>query len=135
MRTPSRLMDPRDFEVNRTWLAFRMNQVPVSAEDGAFDIFVLQDAASMFLFGTALAPHSAECPSREAVTALLQQGWAERQEWPQELVLPGKPSRKNAFVSVAREHGISVRSVAEARMSFYIKDVQSSFEEHVEGEQ
>jgi hypothetical protein len=124
-------MHPRDFVVNRTWLAFRINQLPVSNEDGEFDIFVLQDAGSMFLFGNAFAPHG-EYPSREAVVLLLEQAWSHHQEWPEELVLPGKPSSQNSFASVAREHGISVRAVAEARMAFYITDVQSAFEEHAQ---
>ncbi|MDQ2735771.1 MAG: hypothetical protein M3Y55_12485 [Pseudomonadota bacterium] len=102
------------------------------AEGEECDIFVLQDAASMFIFGNAFAPHGAESPSMESVARLLEQGRSHRQEWPEELVIPGKPSRKNAFVSAARERGIPIRSVAEARMSVCITDVQSSFEEHME---
>lgn len=85
--TLAHTMHPRDFEVNQTWLAFRVNQRPLLAEGQEFDIFVLQDAASMFIFG-------------------------------------------NAFAAVARQLGISVRSTPEAQMSFYIKDVQESLEEH-----
>jgi len=128
--TSARLMHPRDFAVNRTWLAFRVNQIPLSTSDGEFDIFVLQDAGSMFLFGNALACHGAECPSKEAVAVLLKQAWSHQQQWPDELVLPGRPSRGNTFASVAREKDIAVRAVAEARMSFYIKDVQFSLEEY-----
>ena len=125
-------MHPRDFAINRTWLAFRVNQLPVPTTDGEFDIFVLQDAGSMFLFGSALAPHGAECPSKEAAALLLEQAWSHQQQWPDELVLPGRPSRVNTFAIVAREKDIAVKSVAEARMSFYIKDVQSSLEEYAE---
>ena len=124
----TRSLQPRDFAVNRTWLLFRVNQLPIATEEGEFDIFVLQDAASMFLFGTAFAPHGAECPPKQAATRLLKKAWSQRQEWPEEIVLVGKPSMENAFASAARKQGIAVRAVAEARMSFYIKDVQSSFE-------
>jgi hypothetical protein len=125
-----RSLHPRDFEVNHTWLAFRINQRPVAWAEGQFDIFVLQDAASMFLFGTAFAPHGEECPPAKDATRLLNKAWSSRQEWPVEILLVGKPSSKNAFASAARQHGISVRAVAEARASFYIKDVQASFEEY-----
>jgi hypothetical protein len=123
-------MHPREFEVNRTWLAFRMNRLPVLVAEEELDIFVLQDAASMFIFGSAFASLGADCPPREEVSGLFQQAWSQTQLWPEELVLPGRPSPKNTFATLARSHGIAVRSVAEARMSFYIKDVQSSFEEH-----
>lgn len=123
-------MHPRDFEVNQTWLAFRVNQRPIVAEGQELDIFMLQDAASMFIFGNAFAAHEDEAPALAEVSHLLHQAWARQQTWPAELVLAGKPSRTNAFASVARQLGIRVRSVPEAQMSFYIKDVQSSLEEY-----
>jgi hypothetical protein len=123
-------MHPREFEVNQTWLAFRMNRLPVLVAGEELDIFVLQDAASMFIFGSAFASPGADCPPRKEVTGVFEQAWSRMQQWPQELVLPGRLFSKNTFAAVARSHGIAVRSVAEARMSFYITDVQSSFEEH-----
>lgn len=127
-------MHPRDFENNRTWLAFRVNRIPVSTGEGEFDIFMLQDAASMFIFGHAFAPHGAESPPEEEVASLLDQAWSRRREWPDELVLPGRPLMSNTFVRLARRHGMVVRAVAEARMSFYIKDVQTSIERFLAGE-
>jgi hypothetical protein len=122
-------MHPRSFEVNRTWLAFRVNQLPVAAGDDTFDIFVLQDAASMFIFGHAFAPHGAESPSEADAAALMNEAWSRMQEWPEEIVLPGKSSPDNSFARVAKRNGVAVRNVAESTMSFYIKDVQTSFEE------
>lgn len=130
MPAPLRAMQPGDFVVNRTWLAFRMNRLPFLVDGEQSDAFVLQDAASMFIFGSTFAPHGAECPAAGDASALLKQAWARRQEWPAELVLPGRPSTTNTFALAARERGLRVRAVAEARMSFYIIDVQSSFEEY-----
>ena len=62
-------MTPEAFEVNRTWLAFRINQRPIESGDGAHDIFVLQDAGSMFIFGTALAPADADGPLEQTRSA------------------------------------------------------------------
>lgn len=126
-------MRPGDFVVNHTWLAFRANRVPIMAGDAAADVFVLQDAASMFIFGSAFASPELESPSEEDVAALFEQAWARRQQWPQEIVLPSKPGRRNWFVRVAKRKGIPVRGVAEPLMSFYIKDVQSSMEEFLAG--
>lgn len=134
-KTAKHTMRPEDFRVNGTWLAFRVNQFPIQAEGAARDIFVLQDAASMFIFGTALARPDAQAPSQSDVNELLQRAWARREEWPEELVVPGRPSGENGFVRAAAAVGVALRAVPEARLSFYIKDAQSAFEEFFRREQ
>lgn len=47
--SPVQAMRPQDFEVNRAWLAFRMNLLPLITGEGEFDVFVLQDAGSMLI--------------------------------------------------------------------------------------
>ena len=131
VKPPQRKMHPRDFEVNRTWLAFRINQVPLRAEGREIDLYVLQDAASMFLFGNAFSQHGAECPEPEDVERLMASAHDRRNAWPTELILAGKPASDNSFSKVAKRQGITVRSVPESQMSFYIKDVQESYEEHL----
>lgn len=127
-------MHPRDFNVGATWLAFRINQRPISTSDGQHDVFVLQDAGSMFIFGTAFAEHDAEAPPEVDAEALLRRGWEHRNEWPRELVLVGRPSSENAFIRAAATIGVPVRTVPEASLSLYIKDVQEAFEEYFFGE-
>ena len=126
-------MTPEAFEVNRTWLAFRINQRPIESGDGAHDIFVLQDAGSMFIFGTALGAANADGPPEAEAESLLQRAWSHREEWPEELIVPGHASGGNAFSRVAARIGITVRAVPEAKLSFYIKDVQTAFEEYLSG--
>jgi hypothetical protein len=101
----------------------------MATPEGEFDIFVMQDAASMFIFGTAFAPQGADGPPKQDVARLFGQAWSHQKEWPEELILAGRPSTDNTFATIAGKQGIAVRAVAEARISFYIKDVQSSFEE------
>jgi hypothetical protein len=122
-------MHPRDFTVNQTWLAYRVNQRPIQVGEGALDLFVLQDAASMFVFGNGFSLHEAESPGSDTIEDLFQKAFAKGHTWPQELVLVGKPSRGNTFAASARAKGINVRSVPEAQMSLYIKDLQESLEE------
>jgi hypothetical protein len=128
-KAPPAVMHPHDFEVNQLWLAFRANQLPIMVGDEPSDVFVLQDAASLYIFGTAFAPSGAESPSEQSVEELLSQGWSKLETWPSELVLSGRPSVNNAFRLVAKRLGLHVRSVPEAQMSFHIKDVQEAMEE------
>ena len=122
-------MHPSDFQVNQTWLAYRINQTPLFAEGKAIDLYVLQDAASMFLFGNAFAPHGEDFPPLKDVKKLMASAHAKKNEWPSELVLPGKHASSNSFAKVAADNGIALRSVPESQMSFYIKDTQESYEE------
>lgn len=124
-------LEPQDFEVNQCWLAFRVNQFPIRTPEGEHDIYVLQDAGSMYIFGTCFAEHDAESPPESDVEALLQKAWKAREEWPDEIIVPGKFSKRNAFARAASQFGIAIRAVPEAQLSMYIKDVQTSFEEHL----
>ena len=122
-------MQPSDFQVNQTWLAYRINQAPLLVEGNAIDLYVLQDAASMFLFGNAFAAPGADCPDVKEVEKLLGSAYKKGSAWPSELVLPGTHRADNAFIKAAQQHGIAVRSVPESQMSFYIKDTQEAYEE------
>jgi hypothetical protein len=128
-------MHPKDFRVNEAWLAFRANSVPIRSPEGEFDVFVLMDAASMYIFGQALAVVGAEAPTGEDAAALLREDWQSKQEWPQRLILAGKASAENGFCRAAQWNGIPVVSVAAKELRVYISDVRSAFAEHFGGEE
>lgn len=87
----------------------------------------------MFIFGTALAAADADGPPEADAESLLQSAWSHREKWPEELIVPGRASGGSPFARVAARLGIAVRAVPEVRLSFYIKDVQTSFEEYLSG--
>ena len=124
-----RTLQPGHFAVNRTWLAYRINSVPLIVENREVDLYVLQDAASMFLFGNAFAPAGAACPEVSEAERLLESAHTKRHEWPAELFLPGNPGLDNSFSIIANKHGVSIRNVPESQLSFYIKDTQEGYEE------
>jgi hypothetical protein len=109
-------------------IGFRINQAPIKVPGQAFDIYVLQDAASMFIFGQAFATHGEDEFTAKEIVQLMNLAHSKTQEWPNELVLPSVPRANNPFVALARHHKISVRSVSESELSFYTKDVQEGFE-------
>ena len=126
-------MQPSDFEVNQTWLAYRINSAPINVEHKEVDLYVLQDAASMFLFGNAFAAAGTDYPEIKEVEKLLNSAYAKRNEWPTELLLPGNPGSDNALVKFARKHGVKVRGVPESQLSLYIKDTQEAYEDFLGG--
>ena len=92
------------------------------------DLYILQDAGSTFIFGNVLAPHGADYPDAIEIERIMISAYGQREEWPEELLLPGTHQSDNSFVKVAKKYGISVRSVPESQMSFYIKDTQNAYE-------
>ncbi len=127
-------MHPKDFRVNEAWLAFRANRAPLRTPEGAFDVFVLLDAASMYILGHALAVVGAEAPNEEDAAALLREGWSAKQQWPERLLLAGKPTADNGFSRAAQSNGIPVATVAPTEIRVYTSDVRSTFAEHFGGE-
>ena len=128
-------MHPKDFRVNEAWLAFRANSVPLRTPEGEFDVFVLVDAASMYIFGHAFAAVGAEAPTDEDAAALLRSGWQRKQQWPERLILTGKPSAENGFCRAAERNGIPVVAVAAKELRVYTSDIRSGFAEHFGGEE
>ncbi len=122
-------MQPSDFEVNKTWLAYRINSAPINVDQKEIDLYVLQDAASMFLFGNAFSTVGSDSPEIKEVEKLLRSAHAKRDEWPSELLLPGNPGNDNSFAKAAHKHGVKVRGVPESQLSFYIKDTQEAYED------
>ena len=124
-------MQPSDFEINKTWLAYRINSAPINVDHKEVDLYVLQDAASMFLFGNAFAAAGTDFPGIKEVEKLLHSAYSKRGEWPTELLLPGNPGNDNSFAKAAHRHGVKVRGVPESRLSLYIKDTQEAYEDYL----
>jgi len=124
-----KILFPEDFEHNQAWLVFRINQTPIQTPEQSFDVYVLQDAASMFILGQTFASHDESEFDAEEVVQIMNSARNQTDGWPEELILIGVPQANNPFVAVARHHKIPVRTVSEGELSFYIKDVQEGFEE------
>src|SRR5690606_24375073 len=68
------VLHPSQFKVNQTWIAFKMNDVPIrTLQDGDLDIITLMDAGSCFILGSVLVPATrGEASTSEAVELLKQ---------------------------------------------------------------
>jgi hypothetical protein len=128
-KSPNPTLKPQDFEVNKTWLVFRANRHPLQSEDGEIDVFILQDAASLYILGNVFAPAGSNLPNSESAAALLKQAWAVRQEWPEELLLAEPVEPENGFIRAAEWNGLAVRTMAEKHLRFFVEDVRTSYEE------
>ena len=47
------MLHPNQFQVNDTWIAFKLNEAPIATDrDGDFDLIALMDAASCFILSS-----------------------------------------------------------------------------------
>ena len=123
-------MQPSQFEVNECWLIVKASAAPVVTGEGLFDVYVVQDAASMYLFGTVFTPSGSGNASEEEFNSLLRRAWRKKREWPKRLLVPDSIPSPNPFSIVAKRHRIPVEIVPKAALAIYINDVQAGFREY-----
>jgi hypothetical protein len=117
--------------VNECWLVVQASRTPVRTdEDGAFDVYVLQDAASMYIFGTVLVSAGSSAAREEEIDELFQSAWRGKHAWPKRLVLSNSNPLVSSFAVAAERNGIAVEYVPNSALAVYTKDVQAGFSEH-----
>ncbi len=59
------MYNPSQFQINEAWIAFKLNDAPVSTSaDGDFNVLALMDAASCFILGTEFVRANSKEPSQ-----------------------------------------------------------------------
>ena len=127
------MLDPSQFKVNQSWLVVKASDAPISTAEGSFDVYVLQDAASMYLFGNVLVPTGSATASEDEFNSLLQSAWHAKRAWPKCLLLPQTILPRSSFAEVAKRNEIPVELVPESALALYINDVRAAFSEHFGG--
>jgi hypothetical protein len=127
------MLHPKNYHVNQTWMIFKVNEVPLTtAHDGDFNYFVLMDAASCYIVSAATVPvDRVELPLMEA-KRMLKQGKAQKNELPQELIIPFE-LRAELLAFEAKRQGIKVVRLPEAELQLYTKEARQSFREKLGG--
>jgi hypothetical protein len=149
MRTPKRLratapalptpalpneLHPKYFSVDQAWLVIKATAKPIQVEGDPTEVYVLQDAGSMYLFGNAFAPYPNGNPQTQQVSRLFQNAWRKHSRWPTVLILPESLSGRLPFTEAAARNGIPLAVVPDTALAVYVSDVQEAFEEHFGGE-
>ena len=122
-------LHPSQFDVNEAWIAFKLNDAPVSTRaDGDFNLIALMDAASCFILSSKLVPASAAEPSRTEARGLLKEGQAHKQQLPKTLFIPSH-LHANMLAAEAERQGITVVRVPEDQLLVFIGEAREGFRE------
>lgn len=127
------MYEPSQFQINETWIVFKLNDVPVSTiADGDFNVFALMDAASCFILGTGFISANSTEPSQQESMRLLKAGYSHKQQYPKMMFIPtNQPA--SILCTEADLQGIAVVRVKEEELLVFIDEARQGFLEHISG--
>ena len=127
------MYEPNQFQVNETWIAFKLNNAPVSTNaDGDFNVLALMDAASCFILGTEFVHAESLEPSQLESRRLLEAGQSHKQQYPKRIFIP--TNQVASILSTEAElQGITVVRIPEEQLLVFIGEARQGFQEHVSG--
>jgi hypothetical protein len=125
-------LHPNQFQVNEAWIAFQLNETPISTnQDGSFNCMGLMDAASCYILGTELISASEAEPSRKQARDMLTAAWAKKGEFPQTLFVP-TGRFQGTLKAEAERLGMAVVSAPEDQLLVFIGEARDGYREHLQ---
>jgi len=123
------MLHPQQFEVNETWIAFRLNNAPVRTElDGDFNCIALMDAASCFILGTEFVPVTVAEPTQAQLRRLFKTAQRHKQQLPKTLLVP-REDVADLMTREAAHQNIDVVRVPEIELLIFIGEARQGFAE------
>jgi hypothetical protein len=126
------MLHPRQFEVNETWIAFRLNNALIRTErDGNFNCIALMDAASCFILSSKFIPAAASEPSRVQFRHLLKDAKRHTQQLPRTFFVP-REDLADRMALEGTQQSIEVVRVPESELLIFIGEAREGFAERFE---
>ncbi len=127
------MLEPGQFQVNEAWIAFKLNDAPVSTDaDGDFNILALMDAASCFILGTEFVHTDLSEPTQLESKRLLKAGQSHKQQYPKMIYIPTNQTA-SILSTEAELQGITVVRIPEDQLLTFIGEARQGFQKHVSG--
>lgn len=124
-------LHPNQFQINEAWIAFKLNDAPVSAgSDGDINVIALMDAASCYIFGTEFIRSGAVELSQLESKRLFGSGWSHKEQYPKKLFISAEQPAE-ILGKEAEAHGVFVTNVPDIQLSVFIDEARQGFQEHV----
>jgi hypothetical protein len=115
------------FNINEAWIAIRINDLFSSVRDNPYDIYVLMDAASTYVFGHILLDIVNVAPQKEDVENLFRKAWETKRQWPDKLIMAEHSIAENVFRTVAEKNGFTFSTVSLSDLSPIVAPLKESF--------
>ncbi len=105
------MLTPDQFRVNEAWIAVRINEEFLFVKDEPYDIYVLMDAASAYVFGHVLSRVVDESPNEKDIEALFRKAWEANNKWAETLIITENSTAYDVFRKQAVKNGLSIKVV------------------------
>lgn len=127
------MLHPKDFRVDEAWIAFKINDAPITTEaDGDFNVIALMDAASCFILGAEFVPTTSAEPSEREVRRLFKSARSHKQQLPETLYVPENLACDVLCIE-AKQNRIAVIRVPEEQLLVFIGEAREGLKEHIGG--
>ena len=121
------MLTPDQFRVNEVWIAIRINETFLFVQDEPYDIYVLMDAASAYVFGHVLSRVVDEAPHEKDVETLFRKAWGAKSQWPEKLIVPENFLAENVFRMQADKNALSFETVPLSDLSPIVGPLKELF--------
>jgi hypothetical protein len=126
------VLHPNQFQVNEAWIAFQLNETPIStSHDGSFNCICLMDAASCFLLSSELIPSAEAEPSRKQARDMLTAAWGKKGEFARTVFLPSGQFQ-GPLKAEAELMGMAVVAAPEDQLLVFIGEARDGYREHMQ---
>ncbi|MBF0451598.1 MAG: hypothetical protein HQK75_12905 [Candidatus Magnetomorum sp.] len=122
-------MDPKDYIPNDIWIALRVNDSFITVAGEPYDVHVLMDAGSCYVFGFVFSKVVDNTPPEQEVEDLFEKAWSMKRQWARKLIVPENYFAKDVFEKQAIKHGLSFETVSVSDLSLIVGPLKQSFEE------
>jgi len=121
------MLTPDQFRVNEAWIVVRVNEAFLFVKDEPYDIYVLIDAASCYVFGHVLSRVTNEAPHEKDVEALFKKAWEAKNQWAEKLILTENSIAEDVFRKQAEQNSLSVSIVPLSDLELIVGPLKESF--------
>ena len=121
------MFSPDHFRVNEAWIVLRANEAFLFVKDEPYDIYLLMDAASTYVFGHVALKVVDEGPPEKDVEDLFGKAWAAKKQWAEKLIITEKSPVEDVFKREAEKNGLSVETVPLSDLEPIVGELKESF--------
>jgi len=121
------LITPNQFKVNEAWIIVRINDDFLFVQDEPYDIYVLVDASSAYMFGHVLSKVVDKAPPEKDVENLFDQAWSTKSQWAKKLIISNDSIANGVFKKQAEKNGLLIDIVEVSELTPIVGPLKEVF--------
>ena len=128
------MLSPDNYRVNEAWIVAKINNVPFFVQSDEYDVYVLLDAGSTYVFGHALSRVTDGSTTVEDVVALFDTAWQGKHQWPEKIIVTDNSKTAAIFESQAKKNGLPVIYMPLTELEPIVGELMNLFKADFNGE-